>query len=354
MLYAVIAIQILVLLFSIGLWSTFFSGRLGDSESLWPSRAHPLPPHGLIDIIGVVFVWLVLQTMAALIGLPLLGVSLAEAADMADMGPEKVLKFGAFAMGAQMLVTFGGIVWLLLRFRKVEWLGRRSLFARDLKVGLVAAAMIIPVTFLVQLVVIQLIPYEHPTLDSMKEVSGLTAIACAWFAAVIGAPITEEFFFRGLLQGFMQRLVDVREGFDRTFIGGHVADPGSVQNLDHTASVTEASALQSEIPSNAEDPWASVPGHEPHVGSQGEPEQWRFWLPVVASSILFAAAHIGQGPAPIPLFFLSLGIGYVFRKTGSILPCVVIHMTLNGLSMGMLMLQIWYPDAFPPEATTPS
>jgi len=180
----------------------------------------------------------------------------------------------------------------------------------------------------------------------MKEVSGFTAIACAWFAAVIGAPLTEEFFFRGLLQGFMQRLVDVRESFDRTLIGGHVDGSEATQRLDQAASVMEVSTA----PGNLDDPWESASGaREIQLGPQSDNEPWRFWLPIVASSILFACAHLGQGPAPIPLFVLSLGIGYVFRKTGSIIPCIVIHVALNAISMGMLMLQIWYPDAFPSQ-----
>lgn len=352
MLYGVVAIQILILLLSIGLWSLFFARRFGNSQTLWPSRSQDVAPHGLVDMMGVVLVWLLLQAIAAVIALPLMDISFAEASNLAEIDPEKILKFGAVAMAFQLLAMFGAIFWLLLRYKKVNWLGQVSLFARDLKVGLVAAAMIIPVTFLVQLVVIQLIPYEHPTLDSMKEVSSFAAIACAWFAAVIGAPLTEEFFFRGLLQGFMQRLVDVRESFDRTFIGGRV-DEADAEPSSQPPPVVAAELFAT--PGNLDDPWESASGvSEVNSSQRNDNVSWRFWLPIVASSILFAGAHMGQGPAPIPLFVLSLGIGYVYRKTGSIMPCIVIHMALNAISMVMLMLQIWYPDAFPPDATSPS
>ena len=33
------------------------------------------------------------------------------------------------------------------------------------------------------------------------------------------------------------------------------------------------------------------------------------------SAAIFAFMHLGQGPAPIPLFFLAIGLGYLYRQT---------------------------------------
>jgi membrane protease YdiL (CAAX protease family) len=77
--------------------------------------------------------------------------------------------------------------------------------------------------------------------------------------------------------------------------------------------------------------------------------QFRFWIPILISSALFAAMHIGQGPAPIPLFLLAIGLGYIFRKTGSWVPCVIIHFLLNFVSLTVFSLQIIYPELMPVE-----
>jgi membrane protease YdiL (CAAX protease family) len=43
--------------------------------------------------------------------------------------------------------------------------------------------------------------------------------------------------------------------------------------------------------------------------------------------------HLGQGAAPIPLFFFSLGVGYLYRQTGRLWPCIIVHFLLNAFSM---------------------
>jgi membrane protease YdiL (CAAX protease family) len=68
----------------------------------------------------------------------------------------------------------------------------------------------------------------------------------------------------------------------------------------------------------------------------------RAYWPGVLTSLLFALVHLGQGPAPISLFFLALGIAYLYRQTGSIWPGIIVHFTLNALSttMAIVMTQL--------------
>jgi len=65
----------------------------------------------------------------------------------------------------------------------------------------------------------------------------------------------------------------------------------------------------------------------------------RGMLPILCTSILFAAAHIGSGPTPVPLFFLALVLGYLYYRTHRVLPCIVMHMCLNGCSMWIAWLE---------------
>jgi membrane protease YdiL (CAAX protease family) len=64
------------------------------------------------------------------------------------------------------------------------------------------------------------------------------------------------------------------------------------------------------------------------------------WLPIVASSALFALMHLGHGPAPIPLFFLAMTLGYIYQRTHRVLPCIIVHALLNGTSLAMVAVGI--------------
>lgn len=60
--------------------------------------------------------------------------------------------------------------------------------------------------------------------------------------------------------------------------------------------------------------------------------RYGFWVGVVASAAVFAAVH---GPSVIFLLAFMVGIiaGVLLRKTGSIWPCLVVHMVYNGLHL---------------------
>jgi membrane protease YdiL (CAAX protease family) len=44
-------------------------------------------------------------------------------------------------------------------------------------------------------------------------------------------------------------------------------------------------------------------------------------------------------PDPIPLFVLALGLGYLYRQTHRILPCIVVHLLLNACSLTAYVLK---------------
>ena len=64
------------------------------------------------------------------------------------------------------------------------------------------------------------------------------------------------------------------------------------------------------------------------------------WAAIVLTSLLFALMHLGQGLAPIPLFGMSILLGYLYQRTGSLLPCIGLHMLNNGYSVFWLTMQI--------------
>ena len=58
----------------------------------------------------------------------------------------------------------------------------------------------------------------------------------------------------------------------------------------------------------------------------------------VIVSLIFAALHGAVWPTPIPIFFLSLGLGFLYQRTGGILAPIALHMTFNGVSTTMMFL----------------
>ena len=53
------------------------------------------------------------------------------------------------------------------------------------------------------------------------------------------------------------------------------------------------------------------------------------WLAIVAASVVFGAIHYGQPHAVAALVVLAVLIGYVYERTGSLLPPILIHAAFN-------------------------
>ena len=74
-------------------------------------------------------------------------------------------------------------------------------------------------------------------------------------------------------------------------------------------------------------------GSPPSRGLTGLPYGW---LPILISSLLFALAHFGYGPEPVPLFALALILGYVYQRTHRIIPGIVAHALFNLVTVATL------------------
>ena len=167
-----------------------------------------------------------------------------------------------------------------------------------------AFAMTVPLILMLQQALSLLLPYEHATLTGLQERFSFFTLLVSWLGAVIVAPIFEEILFRGFLQGWLQRI-----------------------NLQtrHDEPVLEL-----------------MGGWEATVELEAEKSlgKMAWWWPIVASSGFFAAVHLGQGLAPVALFFFSLVLGFLYRYTGSIVPCIVLHFFLNAMSMSKATLDV--------------
>lgn len=116
-------------------------------------------------------------------------------------------------------------------------------------------------------------PYKHEIIDILTAHRDPLTLALVAVCACVAAPIAEEFLFRRVLQGWLER----------------------------------------------RDPPAGTP------------------VSIIASSAAFALAHVGQGLGWIPLFFFGLVCGYLTRQTGSIVPGIVLHSLFNAVSLGLIL-----------------
>jgi uncharacterized protein len=72
--------------------------------------------------------------------------------------------------------------------------------------------------------------------------------------------------------------------------------------------------------------------------------KWKGWLPgAVLTGILFGAVHAGSAPVEdlVPLGALGFALCFLYRRTGSLYPCIAVHSLNNSLAFGELEKWGW-------------
>ena len=196
----------------------------------------------------------------------------------ANSGPKPMPVLHQLSAGTASTVaaTFVG-VWIL-RSRGASWrslgLVTRS-FGSDAKLALAALALVLAPLLTLSSGLDQLVPYRHPIIDFLSEHRDPLSLAMVFVSAVVVAPIAEEFFFRGVLQGWLQKRLPEFRG----------------------------------------------------LGA------------IAIASLAFGLAHVGQGLAWIPLVFFGMTVGYLAKQTGSIVPGIFVHSLFNAVSVVLVLLQ---------------
>ena len=190
-------------------------GRARAGQPLVPALpANPVPWQGL-DVAGLFLLFLLCQGAAG----EVLGVGAT--ADAIDPTPDLGLRLLANAVA---MLVFTVLAALLLRLRGATPV---SLGLRDPRpvegLGLAVATWVIIVppllavaAFLDQFVV----SYRHPVIDFLAADPSGVAVSLVLLSAVVAAPIAEEFFFRRVLQGWLEsRLGDRAVGVSAVAFG---------------------------------------------------------------------------------------------------------------------------------------
>jgi membrane protease YdiL (CAAX protease family) len=153
---------------------------------------------------------------------------------------------------------------------------------------------------------------QHELIDQMQETYSLQMVLVALVLAVVVAPIYEEFAFRLLFQGWLEKFEDKLVGYFAT----------ERQDIS--------------------------PGAEPEIARPAHgmiPELPHGWAPVLVSGLLFGLAHLGQNiAAPVSLTLFGIVLGYLYQRTHRLLPCIAAHMAFNAFSLLLLLLQLGKPS----------
>lgn len=296
------------------------------------------------------FAWLPMSDRAAA-GLPADGDGPAEAAQLADDAAQLdrfELKLAAGAT-ANLLTIVLAAAWLV---------GRRGAagsdfglagdrVGHDVALGVVGFLAVSLPVYALQFVLSHFSSRQHPIIETLGQQPDDWLFLLSGLSAVAVAPVAEEFFFRVLLQGWLESLGEAPgpEG------GTNEAESASLDGARPTESHAGAKAPNpAELPLSASVSTARSAVFDdafrsPAVYDSGanrplktRPNQPWDTAAIGITSLVFALLHVGQGWAPVPLFFLSLALGWLYQRTHRLLPSVVVHVCLNGCSLLMLRM----------------
>jgi membrane protease YdiL (CAAX protease family) len=264
-------------------------------------------PWTIVDIFFSIYVFLLFQLAAGAVVRVLFDLDPRSGLERVPLNLRAVIVLtGAIAT----LVTMMASIWLVRWHARATWrdLGIDIKFlVSDVGLGLAAFILLAPPVYGLQMLLVQWFPSEHPVVNLLRERPDPIFLGISAFAALVVAPVAEEFFFRVLIQGWLHKL------------------HSSNWSLSSWISVRAMPREKGAEPRDGLPP--------PEGASIGT------W-PVFASAALFSLMHAAHGPDPIPLFLLAIGLGYLYRQTRRILPCIIVHLLLNVCSLAALMFAI--------------
>lgn len=319
---------------SLWLWWIVFR-RLTAGKEIVPKQYRNPSTLGLIDIAIMFATWamgmMVFGSLAATLASP------AAEAEKLNAEQQAVI-IGLVSLG-QLVGTGFGLAILMFRHRSYDglWVSRAKI-AEGLGLGILGFGLVVPPILILQLGLSKLVPYQHATFDVLNSDSRLISFLLTWMAAVLIAPICEEIFFRGVLQNWLQRLFAKNKPSLDSLIAGGIdgIDQAALPNAKKINKISGAGSAE-----NADSDLDFAIDSASNSTTRSTQDSASFPLTaVVVTSLIFGMVHLGQGLAPIPLFFFGLALGYLYYQTGNLISCIVLHVALNAFSMFWFTVQV--------------
>lgn len=356
---------------------TWALGRLARGRPLLPPPVPRVVPWGAGSILTLLLAWFLTQNAVALVhyritgrygtseavAVPAVGPAIPQVADPADQEKPSPWterdKLVITAVVAVLLIPQIIVILAVTARARPEDLGltRRDL-GLNLARGAVACLLLAPICYGLNVVLTQIwTPREHDLITMVRERFTVENAVLAVVAAVVLAPLVEELTFRGVLLPWVEGLFAGRLWPGRR-VSGEI--PGAVVAAPPEQPVIDREAPPAPIgpfaevggvaePSARPVPWPASPG-----GAFGTvPDDRARWMANIVTSMVFALLHAPQWPAPLPLFVLSLGLGVLIQRTGSLWAPIALHASFNGLSTVALLLALLLGGDKPAEEAIP-
>lgn len=276
------------------------------------------PPVTLLDLLALFLAQVAAEYWA------LTRAGLKGATSLEDLTDLQQLSFLFSLNIARLTVFVVGTAALYVKYRAYFPHGGIRFLLRDVSTGALAFCMIAPVVYGMQMVLSAIWkPSQHPIISLLQEANNQwAALAICGVAAVLAAPLFEELVFRRLLHGWLDRIAASKsdDWMSLLFFS---------EQTEPTKQVTDDASDETLEPSDALKPITQF-DTAPHLP---------LW-PLYVSSCVFALLHLNGGPDPIPLFFFALWLAYLYRITGRITPCIVVHLLLNLYTFSMLAIEV--------------
>jgi membrane protease YdiL (CAAX protease family) len=341
--------------------------RFARGERLLPVEKPRVVPWKALTVLASVLTWFLLQAMVPVAYIVYLK-EIRKVSIEGHFSPGEVMGFSAVS-NALALMSLA----LILALTSRSWLrdlgaGRDGLGRQALR-GLVAYPLLAPLVLGAMAAALRVWKRDpHPLELAMARDRSPGMILLLVVGGVILAPLVEELVFRGILLGWLTRRALpasveplAEPGFDDVSLEFAGVGASSPLPLGEGLGVR---GVESIIGPRIPDPDFGPRSERdaPHPRPDGFPIEsqeprpaatglgTRLLLANVAVSLLFAALHSPVWPTPIPLFFLSLGLGFLYQRTGSVVGPTVVHMLFNGFSTLMTFVM---PAPAPPEPPVP-
>ena len=331
---------------SLALW-VLAADRMVQGRPVLQAEARRPVPWNLVDLILMLLLGISAMVMSTWLTTTWFDLPAAGDWRLRDLQPKQQMRMlVSFSVTTLIALT---LTLLVVRLRaKAVWrdLGwDAGKVWSDVQLGMAGFFMLMAPMLIVHFVAQKVFPTEemHPFIEVIIDDPRFAYLVPIAFAAVVVAPLSEEIFFRVLLQGWMER-VAVEWHNSAHLVGqedvsqGVTSESKDAVDVSYTATVDrERGQVVGPVgPGASQESFGVV-----DESTSGMPvTRWGRLMPILVSSFLFAMAHVGQGSAPIALFLLALGLGYLYQRTHRLVPCLVVHFLVNLTAIVQLVIEV--------------